>query len=145
VLLPFGQNRPYDLVIHVRGALFLRVQCKSARFDRGRALFNGYGTDHGQGVTRYYGLADLYGVHFGALDAVYLVPVHEVTAHHGRLRIEPARNRQRHGVRMAAGYEIDLWTEDRLVALASSVCGHEGNRDARLAHGIAPPSAEPSA
>jgi hypothetical protein len=37
---------------------FLRVQCKSARFDRGCALFNGFATDHGKGVTRYRGLAD---------------------------------------------------------------------------------------
>jgi hypothetical protein len=36
---------------------FLRVQCKSARFDRGCALFNGFATDHGRD-TRYRGLAD---------------------------------------------------------------------------------------
>ena len=118
VLLPFGHGHPFDLVIHVVGMHFLRVQCKNARSDRGCALFNGYATDHGKGVTRYGGLADLFGVYFAPLDAVYLFPVEEVAAHHGRLRVEPARNNQRQRVRVAADYEIDRWNERRLLALS---------------------------
>jgi hypothetical protein len=121
VLLPFGQSQPFDLVIHLQAMHFLRVQCKSARFNRGCALFNGYATDHGKGVTRYRGLADLYGVYFSPLDAVYLVPVDEVAAHHGRLRIEPARNHQRRKVRIAVDYEIDGWNQRRLLTLSQSI------------------------
>ena len=31
VLLPFGGNQPYDLVVDLGGTGFLRVQCKTAR------------------------------------------------------------------------------------------------------------------
>jgi hypothetical protein len=63
-------------------------------------------------------LADLYGVFFAPLDAVYLVPVEEVAAHHGRLRVEPTRNNQRQRVRLAADYDIDRWDGQRLLALS---------------------------
>lgn len=116
VLLPFGQSQPFDLVIHLGGATFVRVQCKNARLDRGCALFNGYATDHGKGVTRYAGLADIFGVYFASHDAVYLVPVDELLAHHGRLRLDPPRNNQRERVRLAADYEIDRWSRNRLRA-----------------------------
>ena len=51
VLLPFGQSRPFDFVMHLQGVDFLRVQCKSARSDRGCALFNGFATDHVAGLV----------------------------------------------------------------------------------------------
>jgi hypothetical protein len=30
VLVPFGGGHPYDLVIHLSGGAFMRVQCKTA-------------------------------------------------------------------------------------------------------------------
>jgi hypothetical protein len=65
-------------------------------------------------------LEDLYGVYFAPRDAVYLVPVDAVAAHHGRLRIDPAKNNQRQGVRLAADYAIDRWNEQRLLAVSRS-------------------------
>jgi hypothetical protein len=78
-------------------------------------------TDHGRGRQTYDGLADLFGVHLPARDAVYLVPVAAVPGHVGRLRLEPAKNNQRRGVRFAADFEIDQWTPDRLASVAGAV------------------------
>lgn len=47
-------------------------------------------------------------------DDVYLVPVHEIEAVKGWLRLEPTRNNQRRGVRFAVDYQIDRWTLDGL-------------------------------
>jgi PD-(D/E)XK nuclease superfamily protein len=120
VLLPFGDGHPYDLVVHVpRAEIFLRVQCKCARpTTDGCLLFNCRTTDHGRGRLRYLGLADLFGVYSPLTDTVYLVPVDELATFEGRLRLQPTRNNQRCGVRMAADYEIDRWTDEALCALA---------------------------
>jgi len=37
ILLPFGDNRRYDMVVDVSGS-FLRVQCKTASVHRGGAI-----------------------------------------------------------------------------------------------------------
>jgi hypothetical protein len=51
------------------------------------------------------------------LDAVYLIPIGAIPRFGGRLRIEPTRNNQRRKIRMAADFEIDRWTPERLAAL----------------------------
>jgi hypothetical protein len=119
VLLPFGEGHPYDLVVHVEAEQFLRVQCKTARV-RNRCLrFNSRSTDHGHGPGSYVGLADIFGVYCPEKRSVYLVPVLDVPRFDVFLRLDPARNNQQHGIRMAADYEIDRWTPQRLAAVAS--------------------------
>jgi hypothetical protein len=120
VLIPFGGGHPYDLVIHLMMDRFLRVQCKSARLVRGCVEFNSRTTDHGRGRRPYLGLADLFGVYFAARRAVYLVPVREVSTFHVRLRLQPTRNNQRQGVRLAADYQIERWTFERLCEIATA-------------------------
>ena len=80
VLLPFGNGRPYDLVVEVGDIGFLRVQCKTAWDQGGCLLFNPHATDHGHGPRSYHGLADIFGVYFPPLDAVYLVPINGVAS-----------------------------------------------------------------
>ncbi|MGD9735365.1 MAG: group I intron-associated PD-(D/E)XK endonuclease [Solirubrobacterales bacterium] len=116
-LVPFGDGQPYDVGVDLVGPL-LRVQCKRAWSDRGCVVFNTHSTDHGNGRQSYVGRADLLGVYFPPLDAVYLVPIGAIRSVSGRLRLEPTRNNQRRGIRMAADYEIDCWTPERLAALA---------------------------
>lgn len=116
VLIPFGDGQPYDLAVDL-GTRILRVQCKRAWSDRGCVVFNTHSTDHGTGRKSYIGRADLLGVYFPPLDSVYLVPIDAIRSVAGRLRLEPTRNNQRRGIRMAAGYEIDRWTPERLAAL----------------------------
>jgi PD-(D/E)XK endonuclease len=123
VLVPFGGGHPYDLVVHLTIDRFLRVQCKSARLLEGCVTFNSRTTDHGRGRRPYLGLADAFGVYFPPSRAVYLVPVCEVSTFQVRLRLQPARNNQRHGVRLAADYEIERWTFARLCKIVTEASG----------------------
>jgi hypothetical protein len=118
VLVPFGEGQPYDLVVHLAGGEFLRVQCKNARWDRGCVVFNGRTTDHGRGRLAYHGLADAFGVFEPTSGDVYLVPVSDVPGYEGRLRVHPTRNNQRLKIRHAKNYEIDRWTPHELGAIA---------------------------
>ena len=118
VLVPFGEGQPYDLVVHLPGDVFLRVQCKNARWDRGCVVFNGRTTDHGRGRLTYKGLADAFGVFEPRRCGVYLVPVAHVPGYEGRLRVHPTRNNQRLKVRHAKEYEIDRWTPEQLATVA---------------------------
>src|SRR5258706_8564870 len=119
VLVPFGGGHPYDLVVEL-GTDLLRVQCKRAWPSGGCMLFNSRGTDHGNGRRSYRGLADIFGVYFPKTDGVYLVPIDEVPPSKGWLRVEPPRNNQKRGVRFAADFEIDRWTEGRLREVAAA-------------------------
>lgn len=119
VLTPFGGGQPYDLAVDM-GGHFLRVQCKTVWLvGRGCLAFNCRSTDHGRGRVPYDGLADLFAVHLPAMDAIYLIPVGAVPGHLGRLRLEPAKNNQRRGVRFAADFEIERWTAEKLRALSA--------------------------
>lgn len=117
VSVPFGSGQPYDLLVDLGGREFLRVQCKRAWPVRGCVVFNSRSTDHGRGPQSYIGLADIFGVYFPPVSAVYLVPIDAVAAFEGRLRLEPTRNNQRKGIRLASEYEIDQWTPESLVDL----------------------------
>lgn len=112
VLIPFGDGEPFDLVVHLGSGEFLRVQCKTARLLDGCVVFNGRSTDHGRGRRTYDGLADVFGAYLPANDMVYLVPVGSRFT--PRLRLAPARNNQRRGVRFAADYELSRWTVESL-------------------------------
>lgn len=114
VLVPFGEGQPYDLVVHLDGPAFLRIQCKTAWPVGGCLIFNSRTTDHGRGPQSYAGYADIFGVYFPPRQAVYLVPLDAVAETEGRLRLVPSRNNQRRGIRQAADYEIDRWTLDLL-------------------------------
>ena len=114
VLVPFGEGQPYDLVVHLQANAFLRVQCKTARQHDGCLVFNSRTTDHGRGRLTYVGVADIFGVYFAPSQSVYLVPILEVSSFVVRLRLEPTRNNQRRGIRLAADYEIDRWTVEAL-------------------------------
>src|SRR5262245_61639007 len=103
VLVPFGDGQPYDLVVDLGGPL-LRVQCKRAWRRAGCMLFTSMSTDHGKGPQSYVGRADIFGVYFPPTDVVHLVPIDAISARGGRLRLEPTRNNQRRGIRMAADF-----------------------------------------
>ena len=121
VLVPFGSGQPYDLAVDLGGPCILRVQCKTAwLIARGCLSFNCRSTDHGNGPQPYDGLADLFAVYLPPRDSIYLVPLDGVAATHGRLRLEPTKNNQRRGIRLAADFEIDVWSEERLASVAAA-------------------------
>lgn len=112
VLLPFGENQRYDLVVDT-GHGFARIQCKTGRLQGGaikfRACSNTYHHPN-PGTTyrsqHYRGEADLFGIYCPETDGVYLVPVEEIGTRAGSLRVEPARNNQSARIRWAKDYEI---------------------------------------
>ena len=117
VLVPFGEGHPFDLVIDLGDSAFIRVQCKTAWPVGGCLVFNCRSTDHGRGPQSYRGRADIFGIYFPPLRSVYLVPIDGVAEFEGRLRLEPPRNNQRKGIRLAANFEIDRWSPESLRAL----------------------------
>jgi ribonuclease Z len=110
VLVPFGDGHPYDLVLDLDNAEFLRVQCKTAWPSRGCLIFNSRSTDHGRGPQSYLGLADIFGVYFPPSRSVYLVPIDAVADFEGRLRLDPPLSNQKRGIRLASDFEINHWT-----------------------------------
>ena len=111
VLVPFGENTRYDLVID-DGARLARVQCKTGRLREGGVRFavcSCYGHHQNPNTARrdYRGQVDYFGVYCPETRAVYLVPIEDLeTRVMAILRVTPSRNNQRRRVRQAAQYEI---------------------------------------
>ncbi len=115
VLVPFGENQRYDLVIEDDGQ-FTRVQCKTGRLRAGAIRFPTVSSTchhpNNQGMRFYQhgyrGQADLFGVYCPDNDRVYLVPVSDVGTRSGALRIDPPLNNQAKRIRWAREYELRL-------------------------------------
>jgi hypothetical protein len=111
VFLPFGENTRYDLVID-DGTLLGRVQCKTGRLRMGAVRFSAcsnYAHHANPKATQrdYLGEIDYFGVYCPQTEGVYLVPIAAVLVRReGALRVDPARNGQSRGIRLAADYEI---------------------------------------
>ena len=108
ILLPFGEDHRYDLVIDEDGK-FLRVQCKTGRLRNGAILFNTSSVHwhRGRPAKNYKGQADFFGVYCPALHAVYLVPVEDAAVTGASLRVQPTKSGQRQGVKLAAAYRLN--------------------------------------
>lgn len=113
ILVPFGENQRYDLVID-EGDKFTRVQCKTGRIRNGAIFFPTcsvtyhHPSNHGIRAYRhhYQGDAELFGVYCPDNDSVYLVPVSEVGKVGASLRVEPSRNGQAERIRWAKDYHL---------------------------------------
>jgi hypothetical protein len=111
VLVPFGENTRYDLVID-NGKCLARVQCKTGRLRGGAvrwSLCSNYGHHTNPRVVHrdYHGDIDYFGVYCPETEGVYLIPIVDLPMRRrGNLRFEPAKNNQRKFIRHAAKYEI---------------------------------------
>jgi hypothetical protein len=108
VLLPFGVNHRYDLVLDL-GGRFIRVQCKTGRLRRRCVLFNTQSVRTNRRRTYfrgYEGEIDLFGVYCHELDRLYAVPVEVAAKTQGTLRVEPTVNNQSRNIRWAADFEL---------------------------------------
>lgn len=107
VLIPFGENHRYDLVIEDSGSYY-RVQCKTGRLERGGIEFNSCSVHahRGKKSRGYKGEADIFGVFCPQNDKVYLVPVDSVGTSNVFLRIDSPKNGRKTGLRMASDYEL---------------------------------------
>ena len=119
VLLPFGDNQRYDMVVNVSGR-FLRVQCKTAspcgwKGDgsciRFKARSGGFGP--GDRMTNrsqpYRGEVDLFAVYAPSNGQVYVLAVDEVPETDVWMRLTPARNNQQLKVRLAEEHTLVAW------------------------------------
>jgi hypothetical protein len=111
LLVPFGENTRYDLVID-DGSRLARVQCKTGRIRAGAIRFRTCSSHahHPNPKVRFRPYADeidFFAVYCRDNGRVYLVPIEDLPTHYeGSLRLEPAKNCQRQGVRLAAQYEV---------------------------------------
>jgi hypothetical protein len=111
VLLPFGENTRYDVVID-DGCELRKVQCKTGRLRAGAVVWNlcsHYGHHPNPRMIRrdYHGEIDYFGVYCPETCGVYLVPISDLpTRVRGYLRVEQPKNNQRKRIRLAAQYEI---------------------------------------
>ncbi|HET9031054.1 MAG TPA: group I intron-associated PD-(D/E)XK endonuclease [Candidatus Aquilonibacter sp.] len=108
VLVPFGENRRYDIVLE-RDGRFFRVQVKAGRLRNGSLIFNAYSAhSHRNGMAnrRYDGEIDYFGVWCGDDRTAYLIPVSDVGVV-GCFRVLPTRNGQRRRVRWALNYLLE--------------------------------------
>jgi hypothetical protein len=111
VLLPFGENVRYDLVID-DGNQLARVQCKTGRLREGAVRFSVCSSyaHHRQprAIHRNYsGQIDYFGIYCPETGGAYLVPIDDLPLkREGALRVDPARNSQRRRIRSAADYQI---------------------------------------
>ncbi len=109
VLIPFGNQQDYDLVMEENGCFF-RIQCKTGRLKQGTVQFNLY-TMAQQGTAKHtrkcYGdKVDFYGVYCPANQKTYLVPREAVSQALGILRVDPPANNQVKNIRWAVDFEI---------------------------------------
>jgi hypothetical protein len=108
VLLPFGENQRYDLVLDLDGS-FHRVQCKTGRLRNGCVVFSAKSVQSNmrRAVIRdYEGDIELFIVHCPETDALYAISIDEATRTQGTLRIDPTGNGQGKRIRWARDYEL---------------------------------------
>jgi hypothetical protein len=109
VLLPFGGGLPFDLGAVLPDGTIVRIQVKSGRLRSNCIEFNTCSSDHGYGRQDYRGRADLFAVHVDETGAIFVVPVDDTPSYRGHLRVVPAKNQQRRGIRMAEDYAFERW------------------------------------
>jgi hypothetical protein len=108
VLIPFGTNQRYDLVLDMSGE-FIRAQCKKGRLRNGVVRFAARSVrvnTHGIFFRGYTGEIEIFLVHCPETNQIYAVPVDEVRGTEGWLRVDPTRNGQRERIRWARDYEL---------------------------------------
>jgi len=111
IFVPFGENSRADFVVD-RGHGLQRVQCKTGRLREGSIVFNtcsSYGHHpHPKVLKRdYIGEIDEFAVFCPPLGSVLALPIDEILNRTTcALRVDPPRNNQKRGIRLAAAYEV---------------------------------------
>lgn len=106
VLLPFGNNQPYDMVIDHEDQM-IRVQCKTGRRQGGSLVFNTCSQSSVSYKRRSYaGRADIFLVYFPETEKIYRVPVIGTPAGSScTLRIDPVKTDPKRVFRWAKDFE----------------------------------------
>lgn len=107
VLIPFGDNQRYDLVVH-EDHKFIRIQCKTARFEQGNQavfVFTSESTNWNTGKCRNYkGQADIFAVWLPQKEQMYILNVDTCPVSQVNIRFTYPENGQRKGIRLAENH-----------------------------------------
>lgn len=109
VLIPFGDNQRYDLVVDDDGD-FVRVQCKTAALMKNGNgfVFPTCSTNWYSGTNKNYrGAADIFAVYLRERREVFILGVDKCPLRECSVRLVPAANKQKKGVRLAEDYLFD--------------------------------------
>src|ERR1700759_2145571 len=107
VLLPFGNNQRYDLVVDEDGT-FVRVQVKTCYWVNGCVAFKTNSVNAFTGKrTTYVGSADVFMAYSEHTGKVYRVPVSECGSSAMTLRVNPPRGGATSGIKWAKDYELE--------------------------------------
>ena len=93
VLLPFGDNQRYDLVVDT-GSRFVRVQIKTGRVKNGSLAFetSSITTKNGDFIHKNYtGQIDYFAVYWREKDLVLFVPIEKTGKRGTTLRFNPTK------------------------------------------------------
>lgn len=108
VLLPFGDNERYDMVIEVNNK-FYKIQCKTARRKSDSSISfktcSSY-AHRGKDSKNYVGEVDFFGVYYPESNQCYLVEVGNCLSEM-TLRLNPAKNNQSSNVNYAKDYLLE--------------------------------------
>lgn len=108
VLVPFGDNSRYDMVIHL-GNRFIRIQCKHGRLRDGVIKSNACSHNPFTKTSRdYLGEVDYFAIYNENTDKIYLYPVNKDTPTTViSLRTSIPKNGQKTLINLADDYEAD--------------------------------------
>ncbi len=113
ILVPYGDNLRYDLVIEDADEQLWKVQCKTGRSNGEYISFTPaslyYHTRAGRttyGSRAYHGQIDYFAVYCPENRGVYLIPVEHTGSSQMNLRLVPTKNHQEKRVRWARDYEL---------------------------------------
>jgi len=106
VLMPFGNNQRYDLVVDLGDGVFLRGQCKTGVYRRGCVRFHPCSNSFSGCKRDYRGDIEVFWVYCPELDKVYQVPVGDVGVRKALLRVDPPIGGATSKIRWAKDYEM---------------------------------------
>jgi hypothetical protein len=107
VLIPFGNNQRYDLVVDLGEGRFERVQVKTARIRNGCVTFKTSSVNGFTGARRdYANQADAFYAYCPDDERVYRVPVGICGKSMVTLRVAPARGGPSGRIRLASDFVV---------------------------------------
>lgn len=106
VLIPFGDNNRYDLVIE-DGGKFIRIQCKTAWLKDNVIMFNACSNNSFTSKKRRYdGEIDYFYIYSPDTDKIYCMKIDDIKTNIPSLRLLPPKNNQIKGIKFASDYEV---------------------------------------
>ncbi len=115
ILVPFGDNLRYDLLLADADGQFWRIQCKTGWLEANgdsivfaTASFY-YHTKAGRtshGSKSYHGQIDYFAVYCPETKGVYLIPIEHSGMSRMSLRLRPTKNSQEKHIHWAKDYEL---------------------------------------